>query len=59
VKGTELEHWSRRHVDRIAIKLMDAAAEHLACSYARFLGARESHAERIDPIPSASQSLVA
>jgi trans-AT polyketide synthase/acyltransferase/oxidoreductase domain-containing protein len=59
VKGTELEHWSRRHVDRIAIKLMDAAAEHLARSYARFLGTRGSHPERIDPIPAASHSLVA
>jgi len=59
VKGTELEHWSERHVDRIAIKIMDAAAEHLARSYARFLGARESRAERADPIHAPSHSLVA
>ena len=37
VKGTELEHWSRRHVDEIAVKLMNATAEHLTRSYARFL----------------------
>lgn len=37
VKGTELEHWSKRHVDHIAIKIMDATAEHLTRSFARFL----------------------
>jgi trans-AT polyketide synthase/acyltransferase/oxidoreductase domain-containing protein len=36
VKGTELEPWTRRHVDHIAIKLMDATAEHLTRSFARF-----------------------
>lgn len=59
VKGTELEHWSRRHVDRIAIKVMEAAAEHLTRSYARFLDARENRSERIEPIETASHSLVA
>lgn len=38
VKGTELEAWDKRHVDHIAVKLMDATAEHLTQSYARFLG---------------------
>jgi len=38
VKGTELEPWSRRHVDQIAIKLMDATAAHLTRSFARFFG---------------------
>ena len=38
VKGTELESWEKRHVDDIALKLMDATAEHLTRSYARFLG---------------------
>lgn len=38
VKGTELEAWQQRHVDHIAVKLMDATAEHLTQSYARFLG---------------------
>jgi trans-AT polyketide synthase/acyltransferase/oxidoreductase domain-containing protein len=37
VKGTELEQWTRRHVDHIAIKIMDATAEHLTRSFARFL----------------------
>jgi trans-AT polyketide synthase/acyltransferase/oxidoreductase domain-containing protein len=37
VKGSALEHWSRRHVDEIAVKLMNATAEHLTRSYARFL----------------------
>ncbi|GGA41447.1 ACP S-malonyltransferase [Dyella nitratireducens] len=59
VKGTELEHWSKRHVDRIAIKLMDATAEHLARSYTRFLEPREHRSERNDPITAASHSLVA
>ena len=59
VKGTELEQWSRRHVDRIAIKIMEAAAEHLTRSYARFLDTRESRSERIDPIEATSRSLVA
>ena len=36
VKGTELEPWTKRHVDRIAIKIMDATAEHLTRSFARF-----------------------
>jgi len=36
VKGTELEPWTSRHVDRIAIKIMDATAEHLARSFTRF-----------------------
>ena len=36
VKGTELEPWTRRHVDHIAIKIMDATAEHLTRSFARF-----------------------
>ncbi|TCV93444.1 trans-AT polyketide synthase/acyltransferase/oxidoreductase domain-containing protein [Luteibacter rhizovicinus] len=37
VKGTELEQWTKRHVDHIAIKIMDATAEHLTRSFARFL----------------------
>ena len=36
VKGTELEPWTKRHVDHIAIKIMDATAEHLTRSFARF-----------------------
>jgi trans-AT polyketide synthase/acyltransferase/oxidoreductase domain-containing protein len=36
VKGTELEPWTKRHVDQIAAKLMDAAAEHLNRSFTRF-----------------------
>jgi trans-AT polyketide synthase/acyltransferase/oxidoreductase domain-containing protein len=59
VKGTELEHWSKRHVDRIAIKLMDATADHLTRSVARFLDARETHAERAEMSSAESQSLVA
>ena len=59
VKGTELEHWSKRHVDRIAIKLMDATAEHLTRSFARFLDAQANHAERIEPASAESRSLVA
>lgn len=38
VKGTELEPWNRRHVDQIAMKLMNATAEYLAQSCARFFG---------------------
>jgi trans-AT polyketide synthase/acyltransferase/oxidoreductase domain-containing protein len=38
VKGTELEPWDKRHVDRIALKLMEATAEHLTRSFARFFG---------------------
>ncbi|MBY0572887.1 MAG: ACP S-malonyltransferase [Undibacterium sp.] len=37
VKGTELEHWTKRHVDSIAIKLMHATAEHMTRSFARIL----------------------
>jgi trans-AT polyketide synthase/acyltransferase/oxidoreductase domain-containing protein len=29
VKGTPLESWTNRHADEIAVKLMDATAEHL------------------------------
>lgn len=36
VKGTELEPWTSRHVDHIATRIMDATAEHLTRSYARF-----------------------
>ncbi|HVI53490.1 MAG TPA: ACP S-malonyltransferase [Luteibacter sp.] len=36
VKGTELEPWTNRHVDDIALKIMEAAADHLTRSYARF-----------------------
>ena len=36
VKGTELESWTKRHVDHIAIKIMDATAEHLTRSFVRF-----------------------
>ncbi|MFK2853204.1 ACP S-malonyltransferase [Dyella humi] len=36
VKGTELEPWTKRHVDHIAFKLMDATAEHLTRSFSRF-----------------------
>lgn len=35
VKGTALEPWTARHVDDIAVRVMDAAAEHLNRSYAR------------------------
>lgn len=59
VKGTELEPWSKRHVDHIANKIMDAAAEHLTRSCARFLNLRENHSERNDPIDADSHSLVA
>jgi trans-AT polyketide synthase/acyltransferase/oxidoreductase domain-containing protein len=37
VKGTELEPWHKRHVDRIAVKLMDATADHMARSFSRFM----------------------
>jgi trans-AT polyketide synthase, acyltransferase and oxidoreductase domains len=59
VKGTEWEHWSKRHVDRIAIKIMDAAAEHLTRSFAHFLGSRRSHAEPSDLVGADSYSRVA
>ena len=36
VKGTELEAWSARHVDHIALRLMDATASHLSHSFTRF-----------------------
>lgn len=36
VKGTELEPWTHRHVDDIARRIMEATAEHLTRSYARF-----------------------
>jgi trans-AT polyketide synthase/acyltransferase/oxidoreductase domain-containing protein len=36
VKGTELEPWTKRHVDHMAFKLMDATAEHLTRSFSRF-----------------------
>ncbi|BDU21827.1 hypothetical protein DYGSA30_32840 [Dyella sp. GSA-30] len=36
VKGTELEPWTQRHVDHIAVKIMEATAEHLTRSFARF-----------------------
>jgi len=35
VKGTALEPWTARHVDDIAVRLMDAAAVHLNRSFAR------------------------
>jgi trans-AT polyketide synthase/acyltransferase/oxidoreductase domain-containing protein len=38
VKGTELEPWTKRHVDHIAARLMDATAHHLSRSFARFAG---------------------
>lgn len=38
VKGTELESWSKRHADHIAMRLMDATAVHLSRSFARFAG---------------------
>lgn len=38
VKGTELESWTKRHVDHIALKLMDATADHLTRSFSRFAG---------------------
>ena len=38
VKGTALEPWTERHVDDIAIALMDAAAQHLRLGYERSLG---------------------
>lgn len=37
VKGTTLEDWRNRHVDEIAMKLLDATAEHLTRSLSRFL----------------------
>jgi trans-AT polyketide synthase/acyltransferase/oxidoreductase domain-containing protein len=59
VKGTELESWSKRHVDRIAIKLMEATAEHLTRSLVRLLDGRGSHVERADPVAAESLSRVA
>jgi trans-AT polyketide synthase, acyltransferase and oxidoreductase domains len=38
VKGTALEPWTKRHVDEIAVALMDAAAQHLRSGYERSLG---------------------
>jgi trans-AT polyketide synthase/acyltransferase/oxidoreductase domain-containing protein len=38
VKGTTLEPWTERHVDEIAIALMDAGAQHLRSGYERSLG---------------------
>ncbi|MDY1549884.1 ACP S-malonyltransferase [Luteibacter sahnii] len=35
VKGTPLEPWTARHVDDIAHRIMDAAADHLTRSFAR------------------------
>ena len=35
VKGTALEPWTARHVDDIAVRLMDATANHLNRSFAR------------------------
>jgi trans-AT polyketide synthase/acyltransferase/oxidoreductase domain-containing protein len=35
VKGTALEPWAARHVDDIAVRLMEAAADHLNRSFAR------------------------
>lgn len=35
VKGTALEPWTARHVDDIAVRLMEAAADHLNRSFAR------------------------
>jgi trans-AT polyketide synthase, acyltransferase and oxidoreductase domains len=35
VKGTALEPWTARHVDDIAVRVMEAAAEHLNRSYTR------------------------
>ncbi len=37
VKGTPMESWERRHVDEIAIQLLNAAADQLRISYERFL----------------------
>jgi len=59
VKGTDLEPWSKRHVDRIAIKIMDATAEHLTRSFARFLDGRGSHGERVDLMSEESRLPVA
>ena len=39
VEGTELEPWTRRHVDAIAVALLQAAAQHLRSSYGRFVSA--------------------
>jgi trans-AT polyketide synthase/acyltransferase/oxidoreductase domain-containing protein len=38
VKDTPLEPWTKRHVDEIAIALMNAAAQHLRSGYEQFLG---------------------
>lgn len=35
VKGTALEAWTARHVDDIAVRVMEGAAEHLKRSFAR------------------------
>ncbi len=43
VKGTELEPWTSRHVDDIAVRIMEATAEHLTRSYARFHRNRHDH----------------
>jgi len=37
VKGTELEPWRQRHVDAIALKVMEGAAAHLAGFLTRFI----------------------
>jgi len=57
VKGTELEPWNKRHVDQIAVKLMDATAEHLTRSFARFLGdARPAQAQPATAIDEATET---
>jgi trans-AT polyketide synthase/acyltransferase/oxidoreductase domain-containing protein len=35
VKGTALEPWTERHVDDIAVRIMDAAAAHLTATFSR------------------------
>ncbi|HDR9511996.1 [acyl-carrier-protein] S-malonyltransferase [Burkholderia cepacia] len=41
VRGTEWEPWNKRHVDAIAIALMDATAQHQQTSYTQFLTAQK------------------
>lgn len=45
VKGTNLEPWRQRHVDAIAVKVMEGAAQHLASFLARFIDRAPLEAE--------------
>ncbi|WP_158755177.1 ACP S-malonyltransferase [Dyella sp. S184] len=59
VKGTELEHWANRHVDHIAIKIMDATAEHLTKSLAGFLAGTGNDDESAMPVSDVPRSQAA